>query len=160
MEIDQSDRRLLALVQEDCRRSYADLAERSGLSTSTVHDRLKRLQTRGVIKGQIALLAPSALGLDICAFVQITIAHPSKVGTFLERIVTLPEVQECHHVTGDYDYLLKIRARNAAALEEVIVEKIKTIEGVVRSYTSIALSSAKESPAIDCAAPAPGKDTP
>ena len=157
MEIDQADRQLLALVQEDCRRSYADLAERSGLSTSTVHDRLKRLQSRGVIKAQVALLDPSALGLDICAFVQITLAHPSKVSAFLERIVTLPEVQECHHVTGDYDYLLKIRARNAAALEGVIVEKIKTIEGVVRSHTSIALSSAKESLAIDCTAPGPGK---
>ncbi len=150
MEIDQSDRRLLSLVQEDCRRSYADLADRSGLSTSTVHDRLKRLQARGVIQGQVALLDPAALGLDICAFVQITIAHPSKVRAFLDQIVMLPEVQECHHVTGDHDYLLKIRARNAAALEEVIVEKIKTIDGIVRSQTSIALSSAKDTPAIDC----------
>lgn len=154
MEIDQSDRQLLALVQEDCRRSYADLADRSGLSTSTVHDRLKRLQARGVITGQVALLDPAALGLDICAFVQIAIAHPSKVRAFLDQIVALPEVQECHHVTGEHDYLLKIRARNAAALEAVIVEKIKTIEGVVRSQTSIALSSAKDTPAIDCSLPA------
>ena len=154
MEIDQSDRRLLALVQEDCRRSYADLAERSGLSTSTVHDRLKRLQARGIIKGQVALLDPAALGLDICAFVQVTLGHPTKVSGFLEKIVKLPEVQECHHMTGDFDYLLKIRTRNAAALESVITEKIKTIEGVTRSHTAIALSSAKDSPAIDCGGPA------
>lgn len=150
MEIDQSDRRLLALIQSDCRRPYAELAKQSGLSTSTVHDRLKRLQARGVIKAQVAILNPSALGLDICAFVQIRLSHPTTVAGFLESVVRLPEVQECHHVTGDFDYLLKIRANNAAALESIITDKIKTIEGVTRSHTAIALSSAKDSPAIDC----------
>ncbi len=150
MEIDRSDRLLLNLVQSDCRRSYADLAKESGLSTSTVHDRLKRLQARGVIKGQVALLDPLALGLDICAFVQVSLSHPTHAKSFLEKIVTFPEVQECHHVTGDFDYLLKIRARNALALEAVITEKIKAIDGVTRSHTAIALSSAKDTPAIDC----------
>ncbi|WP_282607093.1 Lrp/AsnC family transcriptional regulator [Pelagibius sp. Alg239-R121] len=150
MEIDQSDRQLLTLVQDDCRRSYSDLAKETGISASTIHDRLKRLQVRGVIKGQVAILNASALGLDICAFVQITLSHPTKVSQFLQQIVALPEVQECHHVTGDFDYLLKIRARNAAALESVITEKIKIIEGVTRSHTAIALSSAKDTPAVDC----------
>lgn len=150
MEIDQSDRKLLDLIQTDCRRSYADLAKQCGLSPSTVHDRLKRLQARGVIKAQIAILDPSALGLDICAFVQITLSHPTRVPGFLKAIVQLPEVQECHHVTGDFDYLLKIRATNALALEKTITEKIKIIKGVSRSHTAIALSSAKDSPAIDC----------
>ncbi|TQV83867.1 Lrp/AsnC family transcriptional regulator [Denitrobaculum tricleocarpae] len=150
MEVDQSDRRLLALIQDDCRQSYAELAKQCGLSPSTVHDRLKRLQARGIIKAQVAILDPIALGLDICAFVQITLSHPKTVAGFLDKVVKLPEVQECHHVTGDFDYLLKIRASNALALERTITDKIKTIEGVIRSHTAIALSSAKDTPAVDC----------
>ena len=86
--------------------------------------------------------------LDITAFIAVTLERPEHRDPFLQRILELPEVQECHHIAGDDDYLLKVRCRSTRNLEQIISEKIKSLQGIVRTRTTIVLSTAKETPGL------------
>jgi Lrp/AsnC family transcriptional regulator, leucine-responsive regulatory protein len=147
--LDDIDRRIIQAIQADCRRSYAAIGAAVGLSISGVNERLKRLQRRGVVRGCVAVVEPRAVGLDVCAFVRVLLERPEHEPGFLEGIAALPAVQEAHHVTGDYSYLLKVRVRDTAALEGVLSGRIKALPGVVRTETQIALSTPKETTALD-----------
>lgn len=146
--MDEHDRQLLKLVQTNSKLSYAELGEGVGLSISAVNERLKKLQAQGMIRDYVARLNPAGLGLDLLAFVAVVLAEPRHEPGFLERIAAVPEIQECHHVTGDFSYLLKVRVKNTSALEKLLKEQLKTIPGLVRTYTSIVLSTAKETTAL------------
>ncbi len=156
--MDIFDRKLLDLIQENGRTSYADLGESVGLSVSAVNERLKKLQQSGVVTGIHARVAPKRAGYDVCAFVQVLLNAPEDEYPFLDVITGCPEVQECHHVTGDYSYLLKIRVRDTGRLEDFVRYRIKAQPGVVRTTTMIALSSAKESLFVACSAPEEGEE--
>jgi Lrp/AsnC family leucine-responsive transcriptional regulator len=151
--MDNADWQLLQLVQENGKMSYADLGQRVGLSVSAVNERLKKLQAAGLIRGYVALLDPQPLGLGVCAFVQVSVNRPADEASFLRQIATLTEVQECHHITGDFSYLLKVRVCSTADLEALIKNKLKTLHGIVRTHTLIALSTFKETPALHLAGP-------
>ena len=147
--MDDVDRALLELVQVDGRRPYAELAAEVGLSLSAVNERLRRLRARGVVRGVVALLDPRAVGLDVLAFVQVLLDRPEHEAEFLAGVTAMPEVLECHHVTGEWSYLLKVRTRDTGHLETVLGTGIKALPGVVRTQTLIALSSPKETTALD-----------
>lgn len=149
--MDTFDRKLLDLIQDNGRRSYADLGAAVGLSVSAVNERLKKLQNTGVVTGIRAQVAPKAVGYDVCAFVHVLIERPEHDDYFLRHITTCSEVQECHHVTGDYSYLLKLRVRDTGRLEDFIRRDIKSLPGVTRTQTQIALSTTKETLALACA---------
>jgi len=143
-ELDDTDRQLLALLQKDDRLSLADLGKGVGLAASSVNERVKRLVTRGVIEGFHARVAPEALGLELLAFVFVSWLDPSVEAAFLARVNDSPAVLECHHVTGAWNYLLKVRLPTTRELERFLAEVIKSVQGVQRTETLIALSSAKE----------------
>jgi Lrp/AsnC family transcriptional regulator, leucine-responsive regulatory protein len=147
--LDETDRRLLAMLQDDYRASYAELGEAVGLSVSGVNARLKRLTADGVLRGGSARVDPDAVGRSLCAFIQVTLERPEHDVPFVARMLELPAVMECHHTTGDFSYLLKVRVTGTAALEHLITHEIKALPGVVRSFTTIALSSPKETSALD-----------
>src|SRR5687768_11332041 len=140
-DLDLIDRRLLMLAQADGRRPYAELAEDVGLSVSAVNERMRRLRARGVVRGVVAQLEPRAVGLDVLAFVYVLLDRPEPDDAFRTGVVAAPEVLECHHVTGEWSYLLKVRTRDTAHLEAVLATRIKALSGVVRTQTVIALSS-------------------
>ena len=142
--MDQIDRQLLRLVQEDGKRSYAELGQEVGLAVSTVNERLKKLQAQGVIRRYVALVDPVALGLEICAFVQVMITEPEMELSFNDRMMELPEVLECHSIAGEFSYLLKVRVPDTQALEVFLRERIKSIPGVSRTHSMIAMTSPKE----------------
>ena len=142
MSIDDMDLKLLDLVQKDARWSHARLGKEVGLSTSAVNARLTRLRETGIIEGISARLAPGQVGLDLLAFVEVLVERPEQEPGFLSAATALDEVLECHHVTGEFSYLLKVIAPDAAALEDLL-RSLKSQPGVVRSRTSIALSSPK-----------------
>lgn len=148
MDFDATDRWLLELLQEDDRRSYAELGAIVGLSISGVNARIRKLVANGVIERFAAQLNPAAVDLDLLAFIHIVLERPEHDGPFVQLVIETPEILECHHVTGDFSYLLKVRVRNTGALEQLITDKIKRLPGVVRSQTVIALSSPKESTAL------------
>ena len=137
--------KLLRRLQQNGRESWAALGQLLGLTGPAVAERVRKLEERGVIRSFTAVLDPLSVGYTLLAFVAVTVERPEHRAGFLAKIQTLPEVQECHHVAGDDDYLLKVRCRDTADLERVISEEVKGVPGVVRTRTTISLKTVKES---------------
>lgn len=146
--MDKNDSKILAYIQEYGRASYAEIGAAVGLSVSAVNERLKKLEKQGAIAGWSARIDPNAAGCPVLAFVYVMIERPEHEPRFLALVRDEPAILECHHVTGEWSYLLKVRAANLLALEDLIVRRIKALPGIPRSQTSIALSSAKDSSAV------------
>lgn len=142
--MDPIDDQILNLLQEDCSRSLAELGKAVGLSVSAVNERLKKLRARGDVRAYVALINPHRLGYSVCAFVQVSVGGKKSERAFIDAALDMREVQECHHTTGEFPYLLKIWARDLQHLEHMLNEKIKTFKGVVRVQTSVVLSSPKD----------------
>lgn len=149
-QLDDKDRRLLHLLQENSRISSAELARQLQLSTPGLQKRLKRLEEKGFIEGYVTLVNREALGLDLLCFTLVTLTHqrPECVGQFCERVKNLPEVLECHHLTGEFDYLLKVVVPNPQRLEQFLTEEIRKLPGVDKIRTSIVLSEVKASTSL------------
>jgi Lrp/AsnC family leucine-responsive transcriptional regulator len=146
--LDETDRKLLALLQGNDRLPLIELSKEIGVAASTLNDRIKRLVRQGVITGFHARLSPEALGLDLLAFVFVGWSDPKVEPAFLERIAAAPAVLECHHVTGAWNYLLKVRIRTTRDLEAFLANTVKAVEGLQRTETVIVLSTAKETAAL------------
>ncbi len=142
--MDPIDAKILNLLQEDCSRSLAELGRAVGLSTSGVNERLKRLRARGDLRAYVALVDPQALGYATCAFVQVAVQGKKNEQAFLAAARNLLEVQEIHHVSGEFPFLLKIWARDIAHLEDLLNNKLKVQTGVLRVQTAVVLSSPKD----------------
>ncbi len=153
--LDDLDRHILRLLQQDASQSAAELARRVDLSAPGLQKRVRKLQEAGVIRAQVALLAREAVGLDLLCFVQVNLTHhqPDAVQGFRRAVEELEEVLECHHLTGEFDYLLKIVARNHRDLEAFLVERLTPIAGVDKIRTSIVLNEVKSSTALPLAPP-------
>ncbi len=143
--LDDLDKKILAIVQRDGRITNADLAQQIHLSPPAAHARLKRLQERGIIRGFVALLDQERLGYDLMALIHVTLAQHQRerVQEFRAAIQTMPQVLECFHVTGEYDYLLKVVVRNRQELEQFLVETLTPAPGVGRIHTNIVFSQVK-----------------
>ena len=148
-QLDEIDRKLLVLLQNNDRQALAELSQAIGAPASTLNDRIKRLVSHGVIVGFHARLSPEALGLDLLAFVFAGWSDPKVEPVFLKKIKASPAVLECHHVTGAWNYLIKVRVGTTRDLEKFLAETIKAVAGVERTETVIVLSSAKETLALD-----------
>jgi Lrp/AsnC family leucine-responsive transcriptional regulator len=152
MRIDDKDLQILALVQRDARLPQAEVGRRVGLSTAAVNERLKKLEQRGIITGYAALVDPERIGCDITAFVEVFIEHPRFESAFVDRMKQIPEVQEVHHVTGEFSCLLKIKVWDRRALQRLLLDEINSLPGVRQTRTVIALSTSKEDFRIPLAA--------
>lgn len=128
------------------RMTWAELGNILGLSSPATADRVKRLQEQGVIKGFTTLIDPEAVGCALTAFIAVTLAHPSQRQEFFEQVTVLAEIQECHHVAGDDDYLLKVRCQSTRDLERIINDELKSISGVTKTRTTIVLNTLKDTP--------------
>ncbi|MBP7146161.1 MAG: Lrp/AsnC family transcriptional regulator [Acidobacteria bacterium] len=146
--LDEIDRRILALLQEDARCSRADIGKAIGLSAAAVHERIKKLERVGVIRSYTALLDPERAQCDLLAFVEVFIEHPRDEGRFLAEVTAMPEVQECHRVTGGATCLLKVRVQDRRGLQRLILDRINALPGVRGTETIVVLSTTKESPRI------------
>ena len=149
-QLDEKDRQLLRLLQENSRISSAELARQVNLSGPGLQKRLKKLEDNGFIDAYVTLVNREALGFDLLCFTQVTLAHhqPECVGQFCDRVQQLPEVLECHHLTGEFDYLLKLVVTNHQHLEKLLTEKITQIPGVDKVRTSIVLNEIKASTSL------------
>lgn len=146
--LDAIDRHLLRLLQSDDQASLGALGRAVGLAPSSVKERIRRLTIDGVIAGFHARIAPEALGLDLLAFMFVGWLDPAAEVPFLKRVKAHPGVLECHHVTGAWNYLLKLRLPNTRELETFLNDVVKTIPGVQRTETLIVLSTVKETSAL------------
>ena len=143
--LDATDYAILKLVQEDSSRTQLDLAHRVDLSLSGLKKRLRRLQACGVIKRRVTLLNPDALNLNLLCFVQVVLGHhqPEAARQFCDMVRELPEVLECHALTGEHDYLLRVVARDNRHLQRLLANQLAASPGVDRLLTSIALDEIK-----------------
>ncbi|MEO8463092.1 MAG: Lrp/AsnC family transcriptional regulator [Chloroflexota bacterium] len=141
--LDRLDAQLLELLQEDGRRSYSDLGAAVGISGPAAHERVKKLEARGVITGYMARVSPEAVGLALLAFTWVTQA-PGTIATDLtDDFAAIPEIEACHHITGEADYLLKIRARSTRDLERVL-RAVQTTRHVFTTETDVVFSTSFE----------------
>ena len=143
-DLDETDRRILALLQSDGLQSMAELSKTIGVAASTLSDRVKRLGRLGAITGTHAHVDPHAIGLNLLAFVFVGWSDGVVEAEFLKRVATAPQVLECHHVTGGWNYLLKVRVADTRALEGFLASVLKQVKGLQRTETLIVLSSPKE----------------
>ena len=136
------DRQIVRLLSTDGRMSYTDLGRSTGLSTSAVHQRVRRLEQRGVIRGYAAVLDPDAVGLPLTAFVSIKPIDPSEPDDAPDRLAHLTQIEACHSVAGDESYILKVRVRTPADLEALLAEIRSTAN--VSTRTTVVLSTPYE----------------
>ena len=140
---DRIDAQLLELLQADGRRPYAELGAAVGISGPAAHERVKKLEARGLITGYGARVSPEAIGLAVLAFTWVTQA-PGTIATDLTGdFGAIPEIEECHHIAGEADYLLKMRARDTRDLER-IVRAIQATRHVFSIETDVVFSTAFE----------------
>lgn len=140
--MEEIDRAIVAALSADGRLSYTDLAERVGLSVSAVHQRVRRLEQRGVIRGYRAVVDYEALGLPLTAFVAIRPTDPAAPDDAPERLSGLPEIESCYSVAGEDFYLLKVRVGSPADLE-ALLQRIRSVAQVTHR-TTIVLSTPYE----------------
>jgi Lrp/AsnC family leucine-responsive transcriptional regulator len=145
---DQIDLKILSILQAHGRSRLADIAEEVDLSLPAVMERVKKLEANGVIKGYGAMLDSKMVGKDITAFIGVSIGHQRDIDRFATQILHYPDVLECHHVTGDESFILKVKAGNTGSLEKLLGE-IRSVEGVTRTVTKVVLSTAKESQILE-----------
>ena len=143
-ELDAKDRRILHLVQRDASLAQAEIARKVGLSTAAVNERLRKLEAAGVIRHWSALVDPVAVGAGVTAFVEVFMEHPRFEASFLKRVAGLDEVLECHHVTGDFSLMLKVRVTDVASLQALLLEQLGAHDGVRQTRTVMVLSTVKE----------------
>ena len=140
---DEVDRRILRLLQDDCKLPLARIGEAVGLSAPSVVERIRKLEQAGVVKGYHAVLDARQVGLDVTAFIGVSINHPRLITEFEHEVEGLPDVLECHHVTGAYTVLVKVKTRNTATLEQLL-SRMRSIDGVQRTETMVVLSTHTE----------------
>ncbi|WP_432825392.1 Lrp/AsnC family transcriptional regulator [Dactylosporangium sp. CA-092794] len=140
--MEETDRAIVAALAVDGRLSYTDLAERVGLSVSAVHQRVRRLEQRGVIKGYAARVDHDALGLSLTAFVAIRPLDPSQPDDAPERLAKLPQIESCYSVAGEDFYMLLVRVESPLALERLLQE-IRSAANVT-TRTTVVLSTPYE----------------
>ncbi len=142
-ELSPTDARILEILQQDGRRSYADLGADLGMSGPSAHERVKKLEARGVILGYAAKVDPRAVGLGVVAFMWVTQAPGTVATDITPDFAAIAEVEDCHHITGEADYLLKIRARDMDHLGRV-VRRVQTTPHVFSTETDVVFTTGFE----------------
>ena len=146
--LDDIDQKIISLIRDDASLANNEIAKKIDLSPSATHERVRKLHLNGVIKKIAAFIDASATEQSLCAFIYVLVDTPSHSKNFLKEIIKSSAVMECHHITGEYSYLLKVRVKNTQHLETFITESLKINLGIIRTLTQIVLSSPKDGDTI------------
>jgi Lrp/AsnC family transcriptional regulator, leucine-responsive regulatory protein len=144
--LDDTDFLILEALVADARVSWTELAKSLSLSAPAVAERVKKLEVRGVIAAYHARLSPDAIDAELLAFISVSLQNQKDREVFLKRVTLNPAILECHHTTGDDDFLLKVRVSGTAELEALLTDDLKRHAPGIRTRTTVALSSFKEAP--------------
>ena len=150
IKLDEKDILLLQLLQDDARISNAELARQIDLSPPGLQKRLRRLEESGIVERYVTLVNRESVGYDMLCFVQVTLRRhePNAISRFRVVVQEMPEVLECFHVTGEFDYLLKVVVRNRKHLEKFLMESLTPVPGMDTIRTSLVLSDIKATTAL------------
>lgn len=146
VQLDAFDRKLLSEIARNGRLTIAELATRIGLSKSPTQTRLRRLEASGHILGYRALLDPAKLGLEHVAFVEVRLSdtREAALSAFNAAVLRAPEIEQCHLIAGQFDYLLKIRCRDMRAYRDILAEVVSTLPHIASSSTHVAMQAVKD----------------
>lgn len=142
-EFDAIDRAILELLQDNCKQPMAAIGQKVGLSAPSVLERVHKLEETGVITGYRAEVDANRLGKDVTAYIGVATDVPRAIGTLERGISSIDDVLECHHVTGAYTFMIKVKVENTRALEGLI-DQVRGFEGVIRTETLVVLSTVTE----------------
>ena len=137
--IDQIDQKILSFLVNNARMPFLEIARECGVSGAAIHQRVKRLETNGVITGSRLLVKPQALGLNVCAFISVTLSEADKYPEVVANLKKIAEIVECHFTTGPYTMLVKLYAQDNEQLMDLLNNKMQMIPGVVSTETLISL---------------------
>ena len=141
--MDNTDIKILNCLRENSRINASQIGEQINMSVSAVIERMKRLESTGIIKRYTTILDCNMIGKDTTAFISISLEHPKHIDNFIKNITSNDEITECHFITGDFDFILKVVTHSTQTLERVLNE-IKSIKGVSLTKTLVVLSTSKQ----------------
>lgn len=141
--MDDIDKRILRCLRENARMSASAVSQRVSLSVSAVIERIKKMESNGVIRQYTTILDPACVGRDVCAYISVSLEHPKHNENFSRCVRSNSHIDECHYVTGDFDFLIKVATDSTRSLESVLAE-IKGIQGVSLTRTLVVLSTVKQ----------------
>ena len=143
-QIDQIDQKILSFLVKNARMPFLEIARECGVSGAAIHQRVKKMESMGIITGSTLLVKPKALGLNVCAFVGVSLAQANSYPQVVEALKEMSEVVECHFITGNHALLLKIYCFNHDHLMEILVNTIQNIPSVMKTETWVSLDQAIE----------------
>ena len=148
--LDATDRKILKFLVRNARMPYLEIARECGISGAAIHQRIKKLEESGIIMGSRMIVNPKMLGFDVCAFISIRIQDPIMSHAVAEKIKSIPEVVECHFITGTYNAMLKLYCVDNDHLMRTIFDGILRVQGISTTQTYISLNEEfKREPHID-----------
>ncbi len=150
MKLDDLDKRLLSQLQANCKKTTKEYANELGLSTTAVYERIKRLERDGVIQKYVALIDKRSVSVDFTALCHVKLSQHIKeyVLQFEREVLQLEEVSECYHVSGDYDYILKVHVADMVAYREFMVTKLTALNNIGSTQSSFVINEVKVTTAI------------
>ncbi len=146
--LDLIDLKILYILQNNGRCHLAAMAKEVDLSSPAVMERVKKLEAQGVIKSYQAVLDAKKVGKDVTAFIGVSVSHQRYIDAFASNMMRQHDVLECHHVTGEESFILKVKTANTVSLETLLAE-IRSVEGVTRTVTKVVLSTPKENQKVE-----------
>ncbi|MGD9976327.1 MAG: Lrp/AsnC ligand binding domain-containing protein [Bacteroidales bacterium] len=146
LKVDAIDQKILSYLVKNARMPFLEIARECGISGAAIHQRVKKMEDAGIIAGSRMIVKPKALGFDVCAYVGVQLVSTNQYKGVIEALKLMPEVVECHFITGEYALLLKIFCRDNEHLMDVLVNTIQNISGISRTETFISLDQAIERP--------------
>lgn len=142
--IDKTDQKILSFLVNNARMPYLEIARECGVSGAAIHQRVKKMEANGIITGSRLIVKPSTLGLNVCAFISVTLSEASKYPEVVAALKKIPEIVECHFVTGKAALLVKLYCFDNDHLMEVLLDTIQNIPFIQATDTMIALDEAFE----------------
>ena len=149
--LDATDRKILRYLIKNARTPFLEIARECGISGAAIHQRIKKLEDMGVIQGSRLVVAPKSLGFDVCAFISIRVNDITQQEDTVERLKEIPEIVECHYITGSYNLMVKIYCIDNEHLMRTIFDKILHVQGVSSTQTYMSLNeSFQREIHVDC----------
>ena len=139
LKLDNIDRKILFFLVNDARKPYLEIARECGVSGAAIHQRVRKLEENGIITGSRLLIKPAAIGLNVCAFISIVVTESNKSPEVIAALKKIPEVVECHFVTGRYTLLVKVYCLDNDHLMDVIMHKLREVPYIQSTDTMISL---------------------
>ena len=149
--LDATDRKILRFLIKNARTPFLEIARECGISGAAIHQRIKKLEELGVIQGSRLVVAPKSLGFDVCAFIMIRTSDITRQQDTVELLSKVPEVVECHYITGSYNLLIKVYCVDNEHLMRTIFDRILHVQGVASTQTYMSLNeSFRREIQVDC----------